>query len=173
MERGRLGPNTALAFAATGLVLALPSLLLPFVTLAKVGRHRTVLLTGGFEGFWAHGFEPVGALVLFGGTLAPFGLLALLAAVLWTDRRAHLAELNHVLRRMAESVEYWSMPEVQVLGVLVAFFKLGDVVDVFVGPGLWCYGAASLMTLLAWRTFSLQPRRERSFAPPRAVASAS
>ena len=160
-ERGRLGRHAALAFALTGLFLAIPSLFLPFVTLGKFGRERTTVLTDSFRGFWAHGFEPLGMWVLLCGVLAPFGLLALLVTILLTDQKPALRSLNGRLRRWVYGIEYWAMPEVQVLGVMVAFFKLGDVVQVYVGPGLWCYGAASLFTLLAWRRFNLQPRQER------------
>ncbi len=161
-ERGRLGPDAALAFALTALVLAIPSFLLPFVTLTKFGNERTVLLSGGVEGLWLHGFGPLAVLVLVCGILAPLGLLALLVAVLWTDTSENPGELNATLRRWAHGVEHWAMPEVQILGVMVAFFKLGAVVEVAVGPGLWCYGAASLFTLLAWRRFNLQTRHERA-----------
>ena len=160
-ERGRLGRHAALAFAMTGLFFAIPALFLPFVTLGKFGRERTTVLTDSFQGFWAHGFESLGMWVLLCGVIAPFGLLALLVATLLTDRKPSLRNLNVRLRSWVRGVEYWAMPEVQVLGVMVAFFKLGDVVQVFVGPGLWCYGAASLFTLLAWRRFNLQPRQER------------
>ena len=161
-ERGRLGPDAALAFALTGLVLAIPALLMPFVTLTKFGNERTVLLSGGVGGLWSHGFGPLAILVLVCGIVAPLALLTLLVAVLWTDPREHLAKLNGRLRRWAHGVEHWAMPEVQILGVMVAFFKLGAVVKVTVGPGLWCYAAASLFTLLAWRRFSLQTRHERA-----------
>ena len=160
-ERGRLGRSAALAFALTGLFLAIPSLMLPFVTLGKLGRERTTILTVGFEGFWSHGFEALGVWVLLCGILAPFGLLALLVTILWTDRRVELQVWNTRLRRWAHGIEYWAMPEVQVLGVMVAFFKLGDVVDVTVGPGLWCYSVSALFTLMAWRRFNLQPRQDR------------
>jgi len=164
VERGRLGPDAALAFALTGLVLAIPSLLLPFVTLTKLGDERTVLLSGGIEGLWANGFGPLAILVLACGILAPLGLLTLLIAVLWTDTRANPGRSNETLRRWAHGVERWAMPEVQILGVMVAFFKLGAVVTIAVRPGLWCYGAASLFTLLAWRRFNLQPRQEQARA---------
>ena len=160
-ERGRLGRDAALVFSLTGLLLAIPALLLPFVTLEKFGRERITILTVGFEGFWSHGFESMGVWVLLCGTLAPFCLLTLLVAVLLTDRMSQLHEWNTRLRRWTHGVEYWAMPEVQVLGVMVAFFKLGSIVDVVVGPGLWCYSAASLFTLLAWRRFNLQPRQDR------------
>ncbi|MNC97084.1 Paraquat-inducible protein A [compost metagenome] len=63
------------------------------------------------------------------------------------------------------------MPEVQVLGIMVAFLKLGSVVTVKVGPGLWCYGAASLCLLVAWRRFTLQPTANRvDLAPREALA---
>ncbi len=170
-ERGRLGPDAALVFALTGLVLALPSLLLPFVTLTKVGNERTVLLSGGVEGLWMSGFGLLASLVLFCGILAPLGLLTLLVAVLWAETRANPVEWHETLRHWAHGVERWAMPEVQILGVMVAFFKLGTVVNLSVGPGLWCYGAASLFTLLAWRRFSLQPRGQQARATP-APASA-
>ncbi len=160
-ERGRLGRPAALAFALSGLLLAIPAATLPFVTLGKFGRERTTVLTDSFQGFWAHNFESLGIWVLLCGVMAPIGLLILLVAVLATDRRPALRNVNDRLRRWARGVEYWAMPEVQVLGVMVAFFKLGDVVQVYVGPGLWCYGAMSLFTLLAWRRFNLQPRQER------------
>jgi paraquat-inducible protein A len=156
-----LGRPAALAFALSGLLLAIPAATLPFVTLGKFGRERTTVLTDSFQGFWAHNFESLGIWVLLCGVMAPIGLLILLVAVLATDRRPALRNVNDRLRRWARGVEYWAMPEVQVLGVMVAFFKLGDVVQVYVGPGLWCYGAMSLFTLLAWRRFNLQPRQER------------
>ena len=155
-EHGHLGGrHVTLAFTLAGLFLAIPSLMLPFVTLEKFGRERVTAVTAGFDGFWTHGFESLGALVLLCGTLAPFGLLLLLATVLLTDGNSEFNAWNNRLRHWANAIEYWAMPEVQVLGVMVAFFKLGDVVNLTVGPGLWCYAAASLFTLLAWRRFHL------------------
>lgn len=146
-----------LALTLSGVFLAIPSLMLPFVTLEKFGRERVTVVTAGFEGYWARGFESLGALVLLCGTLAPFSLLLLLVAIIFTDNRSKFTEWNSRLRHWANAIEYWAMPEVQVLGVMVAFFKLGDLVNLTVGPGLWCYAAASLFTLLAWRRFHLQP----------------
>jgi paraquat-inducible protein A len=163
-EGGRLGQNGCLALAVTGLILCLPAVALPFVTLAKFGNERTVLLTDGFLGFWSQGFGLVGVIVLLAGTLAPVGLLGLLVAVQLAPRLHATKEVSATLHRWTERVEYWAMPEVQVLGVLVAFFKLGDIVDVAVGPGLYCYAAASFFTLLAWRCFKLTPRH-RTGAP--------
>ena len=169
-EGGRLGQRGALVFAVTGLVLAIPALTVPWVTLSKFGNERSVNLADTFVGYWSQGFEPFGALVLFCGAIAPFGMLALLIAVTMTDGKENLRELNGRLSAWAQRVEFWAMPEVQVLGVLVAFFKLGSVVDVSVRPGLYAYAATSLFTLLAWRSFKLQPCEKRA---RKAQASAS
>jgi paraquat-inducible protein A len=158
VEAGRLGVNGCLALALTGLILAIPAMTLPFVVLGKYGNERTVILTDGFVGFWSQGFGLIGAVVLTAGTLAPVALLVLLTAVQVLDRIPSLAWTRHWFARWTEHVEYWAMPEVQVLGVLVAFFKLGDVVDVTVGPALYCYAATSFFTLLAWRCFKSRPR---------------
>jgi paraquat-inducible protein A len=160
-ERGRFGPQAGAVFALTGLLLFVPALVLPFVVLRKFGHERTTLLTVGFEGFARGGFTWLGLWVLVCGALAPLALLVLLLASRrgnerWRDRLGH----------WAAGIEYWAMPEVQVLGVLVAFFKLGTVVDIAVGPGLWCYAAAAIFLLLAWRRLELRPAPDRAPAAP-------
>jgi paraquat-inducible protein A len=156
-ERSWVGPAPALALAVSGLFFAVPAMLLPFVRLQQFGQVRIAHLTVGFSGLWSHGFSWLGAWVLFCGVLAPLALLALLLVILATERRERWDPVNRHLRRLAAFIEYWAMPEVQVLGVMVAFLKLGSIVTVTVGPGLWCYGMASACMLAAWRRFSLQP----------------
>jgi paraquat-inducible protein A len=167
MERGWIGSGAAMAFALSGLFLALPALLLPFVTLQQFGHVRTTHLTVGFTGLWSHGLSSLGAWVLLCGALAPLALLLLIVVILSTEGRQAWEKWNGRLRRLAEAVQYWAMPEVQVLGIMVAFLKLGSVVTVKVGPGLWCYGAASLCLLIAWRRFTLQPAANRAEPVPR------
>lgn len=156
-ERSWVGPAPALALAITGLVLAVPAMLLPFVSLQQFGQVRTSSLAVGFTGLWSHGFSTLGAWVLFCGVIAPVALLVLLVFILATDGRDPWQGWNRPLRGLAAFIEYWAMPEVQVLGVMVAFLKLGSIVTVKVGPGLWCYAVASVCMLAAWRRFSLQP----------------
>jgi paraquat-inducible protein A len=157
-EGGRLGPHGPLALALTGLLCAVPVMFLPIVTLAKFGRVREVMLVDVFNGFSSQGFAPIGAGVLICGMIAPFALLVLLISILLTDGPEKFRALNRRQRSWAEHVQYWAMPEVQVLGILVAFFKLGAVVDATPQPGLYAYAGASLFMLLAWRSFKMKPR---------------
>jgi paraquat-inducible protein A len=55
--------------------------------------------------------------------------------------------------RVASWIEKWSMPEVQMLAVIVAFTKISTLVETRPGAGLWLYAAAAVFTLLAWRRF--------------------
>jgi paraquat-inducible protein A len=166
-ERSWAGAGTAMAFALSGLLLSVPALLLPFVSLQQFGYARTTHLTVGFTGLWGQGFPGLGAWVLFCGIIAAGALLALLVVILATDGREAWQALNRRLRGAAALVEYWAMPEVQVLGVMVAFLKLGSIVTVNVGPGLWCYAAASICMLAAWRRFDLDPLANRVDSTPR------
>ncbi|ACB73424.1 paraquat-inducible protein A [Opitutus terrae] len=151
------GGSAALAHALTGLLLAPAALLLPFVTVDKFGAERVTRLFTGVEEIWAQGMHWLGVWVLICGVVAPIGVLALLVALLAKRGPRRSGGEPAGLRRALQALEKWAMPEVQVLAVLVAFTKLGTVVNVRLGAGFWCYVAMSLSFLLAWRSFELDP----------------
>lgn len=154
-SRPRLGPDAAAAFTVTGLILALPAMLLPFITATKLGHDRAGLLFTGVEALWDHGMRVLAVWVCLCGGIVPVALLATLAGLLLPARFGWPEVKPRLLWHAAHALGYWAMPEVQVLAVLVALMKLGRLVDVTIGPGFWCYAAMSFALLFAWRNFDL------------------
>ena len=152
-QGSRLGPDTALVFSLTGLILALPASLLTFVSAGKLGAERLSSLFTGVASLWGGGMRSLAVLVLLCGGLIPLALLATLAAVHAQARLGWPKADLRPLVRFAHALGHWAIPEVQVLAVLVALMKLGSVVDVRLGPGFWCYCAMALSLLIAERSF--------------------
>ncbi|HWA88342.1 MAG TPA: paraquat-inducible protein A [Opitutus sp.] len=151
----RGGLDTPLALVVAGLVLAVPSILLPLVTASKLGNERDALLDTGVGALWGHGYHALAVWVCVCGTIAPLLLLGTLAVVLLPARLGRpLAP--RVLSALAHQLARWAMPEVYVLAVLVAFAKLGSVVTLEPGRGLWCYAAMTILIVAAWRSFDLE-----------------
>jgi paraquat-inducible protein A len=155
-QGSRLGPDTALAFTITGLLLAIPAAFQPFITAGKLGNERVGLLFTGVGGLWDNGMHLLAVWVLLCGALVPVALLVTLAGLLLPARFGRPPVQPELLSRAARALGHWAMPEVQVLAVLVALMKLGRLVNVTIGPGFWCYSAMSFALLLAWRSFELQ-----------------
>ncbi len=163
----RIDGDAALAFTLTGFLLAIPAVLLPFVTVDKLRSERVGYLVTGAEALWDDGMRILATWVLLCGTLAPLLLLATLAGLLAPPKGGWPAGMQRVLWRSAHALEHWSMPEVYVLAVLVAFTKLGTLVNVTVGLGFWCYVAMTVMIYAAWRSFEFGlPHAWRTRPPP-------
>lgn len=165
-KRGRFGADAALAFTITGLALAIPSAMLPFVTVDKLRNERVGLLFTGAQALWHEGMGLLGLWVLLCGALAPLVLLLTLAGLLVPPRLGWQVAGTRLLSRVATAVEHWAMPEVQILAVLVALSKIGALVNVHIGPGFWCYTGMTLMILFAWRSYEFGADRPRSLNPP-------
>jgi paraquat-inducible protein A len=153
----RFGVDTALACAVTGVILAIPAALLPFVTVSKLANERVGVLFTGVATLWDDGvgMKLLAIWIAACGALAPFLLLGTLLGLLLPPRLGREPLAPRTLAFTARAVEHWAMPEVQVLAVLVALVKLHTLVGVHVGPGFGCYAAMSLVMLLGWRSFEL------------------
>lgn len=155
-RRGWFGPDTAAAFAITGAALAVPAATLPFITVAKLGRDHTGYLLSGAGALWDAGMRLLGIWVILCAAVAPMLLLLTLSGGLAGSRHWQTAQRSRFWPAIAHALEHWAMPEVHVLAILVALIKLGDLVEVHVGAGFWCYVAMSVALLVAWRAYDVE-----------------
>jgi paraquat-inducible protein A len=153
---GRFGPDAALAFSVTGLILAVPAMLLPFVGAGKLGNERTSFLFTGVGALWDHDMRMVAVLVLMCGGVLPICLLWILACLHAPKHIGWRPTGTGQFYRAARLLEQWSIPEVQVLAILVALMKLGSVVEVTIGPAFWCYCGMALSLIMAQQSFDFE-----------------
>src|SRR5436309_15087164 len=95
----------------------------------------------------------LGAVAVFVTVLAPLGRLI---ATLYVLIRLHESRPPRHLRRVfawAERLRPWSMIEVFVFGVFVAYVKLGDLVTIGLMPGV--YALLGLTFVLVWMDSAL------------------
>jgi len=147
------GPSrdATLAFVLTAIILAIPAMQLPLVVVRKFGAEHASYLWSGVQALWQDGMPLLAVWVALCGIAVPFALLAMLTALAASAQPSRLALPGKLWPRVARGIQHWSMPEVQVLAVLVAFVKIGALVDVQPGAGLWFYAAMTVAMLLGWR----------------------
>jgi paraquat-inducible protein A len=155
-QGSRLSPDAGLVFSLTGLILAIPAALLPFIHAGKLGEERSTVLFTGVLSLWEEGMRLLALLVLFCGGILPVLLLLSLAILHAADRFQWVKAGLHPLYQMARFLEHGSFPEVQVLAVFVALMKLGSLVDVTIGAGFWCYCGMALCLVIAQHSFDFE-----------------
>jgi paraquat-inducible protein A len=126
------------------------------MSLSAVGRHADTTILGGALMMWTQGQPLTAALVAFCTALAPAAYLALMCTVLIAVRRPLAPAWVGQLLRLAEHSHAWSLPEVMLLGILVALVKIADLATVEAGIGL--YSTGTLLVLLAALAVSFDPR---------------
>jgi paraquat-inducible protein A len=137
-----------LAFAVTGLVLAVPANTLPIMTLSLLGQANANTMIGGVAALWHNGFWWMAFLVLLCSVAAPVALLLNVATVcsLMQLRLGRAAVAPHL--RLYQRLAVWAMADVYMLGILVAYIKMLDMGDLHIGAGLWSFAGMLLMTVL-------------------------
>lgn len=145
-------PDAALAWTITALILAIPAVQLPLVIVRKFGAEHASYVSTGVKALWENGMPLLAVWVALCGIAVPLTLLAALSVLAMAARQPAVPLHIRTWTRLAIALQHWSMPEVHILAVLVAFVKIGVLVNVEPGAGLWFYAAMTLAMLFAWRS---------------------
>lgn len=138
--------------ALSGLILYLPAVLLPMLRIEQLGHLKEDSLFSGVIHLLAEGYWFVGLVVLaFSIVLPPLKLMALivLSGTNWVRNHKHRAKLYHAVEYLGR----WGMLDVMLVAVLVAWVKLGDLVKIDAGLGVFAFGVMVLISLVAGLTF--------------------
>jgi paraquat-inducible protein A len=116
--------------------------------------HESTLASGPLE-LVRQGLWPLAVAVVFTTGLAPLGKFAGAIYVLVGLRlQRPLPNLRGVFL-FARKISIWSMLEVLLLGVFVAYTKLGDIVQMDIGPAVYALGLLTIVVV--WADTVLEP----------------
>src|SRR5439155_8420137 len=146
-------PDHIAALVVAAFVLLVVMCSTNLMSVETAGIKRTADLFSGPEELARRNMAELGAVVVFVTVLAP---LARLIGTLYVLIRLHEERPPRHLRRVfawAERLRPWSMVEVFVFGVFVAYVKLGDLVTIGLLPGV--YALLGLTFVLVWMDSAL------------------
>ncbi len=154
LRRARRDPlRRGLALNVTALVLLA---VMATTTLMVVSTKGIVHSAGLFSGpaeLARRGMPELGLAVVFTSLIAPFGKFASTAYVLarlqWPNPPRHLRRVFVLAGRLAP----WAMTDVLVFGVFVAYSKLGDLVHITLGIGV--FALLAMTAVVAWADVAL------------------
>ena len=148
--------NHHLALTVTSAVLFSIVWLGMLMKVSAVGiEHDTTLISGPIE-LVNRGLWPLALAVAFATALAPaIAFLATLYVLVGLKMRRALPNLCGLFL-VARKLRLWSMLEVLLVGVFVAFVKLGDLVSIELGPAVYALGI--LTVVIVWAELALDPQ---------------
>ena len=144
--------SRAAALSLSALILYPLALLLPIMTLERLGHQSVSSVWSGTVKLLAEGYWIVGLTILLFSIVAPLtklGAMFTLCAGGRLMKREHRAWTYHVV----EFIGRWGMLDVLLVAVLVAAVKLGDLVEVQPGPGVVAFLGVVVLSMLASAAF--------------------
>ena len=142
----------SLACSLSALALLFPANMAPFLTTSVLGVSRQSVLASSAAAMQKDGW-PLLALFIFAFVvIAPFLRFGLLATVLGALQLRLRPRWIGRAFRAANLLQTWAMPDVFLLGLVVAYARLKASIDVEVGVGALCFIAVGVLALFTRAT---------------------
>jgi len=147
------GLDRPIALYSAASILLILSNAFPFLTLAIQGRHEVTTIFGASMALLNNGMPELAVAVFITSILAPAMLIGSSLYVLLSARlKLHLPGAKSALSWISY-LEPWGMLDVFMLGVLVAFVKLGNMATMHVGLSLYAFVGLILVAAAAAASF--------------------
>ncbi len=128
-----------MAWAMTGLLLALPALLQPVFIVSAAGIIRDSPADGTVVALYNDGFSPLAVVLALFSIAFPVVWLGGLITCLFCFSQGRRPPWIGALFRWINDIDVWAMPDVFVIGGFVAYTRLQAVARVDIGYGGWAY----------------------------------
>lgn len=167
LEKARhLNADQLLALTLAAAILFLFANAFPIMQIGLQGLSNEATLWGTVEALAYGRITPIALVAGLSIIFAPGLQIILLAWVLVYARDGQIAPGFRACMRALEHLRPWSMLEVCLLGILVAIIKLGGMLDVHPGIGLWAMAILTILILLIagrdvrglWDDMGVEPR---------------
>ncbi|QDH16708.1 paraquat-inducible protein A [Swingsia samuiensis] len=146
-----IGAPAAFCVASAAIYVSL--LMNSLMVLNVYGRENTVSLFSGPLELGVQGYGEIEFLVALTTIIMPGIVIALMGTILYGASRPIMPDWTPRLLSWYHRLRGWSMVEVYVLGVLVAYTKLVDLALVILQPGIYLLGALMLTMAAVDSTF--------------------
>ncbi|WP_136808671.1 PqiA/YebS family transporter subunit [Desulfosediminicola flagellatus] len=128
-----------LALAITGLLLYVPAIFLPLITLKKLGMSEQANVLDTIIHFYESGYYFVSAMTLMSAAFMPLCLLGMVVTIALQLKRGKASARTARIFRYYIHLEEWAMVEVYLFGILVTIFKMADGADIIYNIGFFAF----------------------------------
>jgi len=121
---------------------------LPALEVEQLGHHHESSIFSGMCDMFSDGHWVLGLIILICSIVLP---LAKLSGILILASDQFIKKDHHraITYRMIEWSGRWGMIDVLLIAALVALVKLGDLVTIHPGPGVWAFSACVIFSLMS------------------------
>ncbi|TAL99057.1 MAG: paraquat-inducible protein A [Paraburkholderia sp.] len=146
------------AFLFAAMVLYIPAVFLPVMVTSTLFGVQADTILSGVVYLWNAGSWTLAVIVFVASIVVPMLKILSLAFLAWsTQLNSPLIPRERTrIYRIVEFVGRWSMLDIYVITILVAFVQFGSIATIDAGPGALAFGAVVVLTMFA--TLSFDPR---------------
>lgn len=160
-----------LALSIAGLLMYLPAILLPLMTMESFGFSDSANILDSIVNFYRNDYYFVSFMVLISAVVFPFMLLT---SIFIISIQLYMKRYPSYLTRLFRTylhLEEWAMVEVYLLGIMVTIIKMNDTTEINYNTGIFCFTGLVLLTLtiatvvdndLFWQTIERKGKKRRS-----------
>jgi paraquat-inducible protein A len=143
------------ALLITAVILYIPALALPIMTVSSFGRESQDTILSGVIHLFNDRLWFIGTVVFVASILVPILKLLTLGYLLWSIHNKHQTH-RHTRQRLFKLTEFigrWSMIDVFVITLLVALVQFGIIMNIHPEPAALAFASVVILTMLAVETF--------------------
>ncbi len=136
-----------LALSISGLLLYLPSMLLPLMTFKSLGFEDSANVVESIINFYNNGYYFVSFMVLLSAAVLPLLLLSQIFLISLNISLKKYPRYMGAMFRTYLHLEEWAMVEVYLLGIFITVIKMKDTSEIGYHSGLFCFVLLVIISL--------------------------